>query len=695
MAFWNSNEVLSVSTNKQIHIKSIEDLKAQGIDTTDLRLEGKSINRKTSAQEIQELKSELENTQNKAEIVERFLSLEQQVASRETVMDVKTLKQKVEKEDKSEQEEKAVEDNLLAQAEWVLEGNTGTEIKEKVTKKVEESAESLLGASRDKITSENWMASLIGWPTFDALVEIDKTPESERGPWDSIIKTILTSILWAIGVGKIYESHKDDITNLGQKPRGGSESIDWDVGTENPRDNVWEDNNTEITHKERLEVRKKRYFEIGKIFVTQMWGEEFSSTDDPYTTFEKIESLNISYSELSKSSYDSLKDRLNPIKKDHFEKARRALLSGEMEIIFGSILTKENIKHLQTKTHTKELLSSLNISDLENTNWKNLEIGKLLPLLAINLSAISIIQINSIAGNGKDFLAKIFDFTQNNSIESLQEDLKEEIDTFEKEVLPRDFSKEIFWNGRFNDNSSVNMDNLFLADILGVEKDNKHIEKLLNFRDFVVKWILENKRYTLWEDVIIRSNISFRDITQLYMVFEGNIPENIEITDRVKSSFVYGWIVKIMNEKSSQWSYYWKLINEIQNGDEKYIKNGDIQLIKVITKKIIDESFVEPIIKSAKIAAGWVGEYLKQNPEILWWIAGIALALKFTPTGRAVSVLYAMVGKRWILALATSWIFAYLYSQLDTDTQKELQQNKTNFKEVTGFDLDKLLQTHS
>ena len=105
--------------------------------------------------------------------------------------------------------------------------------------------------------------------------------------------------------------------------------------------------------------------------------------------------------------------------------------------------------------------------------------------------------------------------------------------------------------------------------------------------------------------------------------------------------------------------------------------------------------FVEPIIKSAKIAAGWVGEYLKQNPEILWWIAGIAFALKFTPAGRAVSVLYAMVGKRWILALATSGIFAYLYSQLDTDTQKELQENKTSFKEVTGFDLDKLLQTHS
>ncbi len=167
MAFWNK-ETLPDSTKDKIHIRSIADLKNQDIDTEGMWLEWKTINIKTTQQQLEQLKNTLSSqttVEEKAEILQQFLNLEKQNVSRNATVDVQALSKNMESERVSETEEKKAEEQLLAAAETAAEAVT-----EKSAEKVEEV---LVGAatetmSKPIVAATAWFASIpFIWKWFE------------------------------------------------------------------------------------------------------------------------------------------------------------------------------------------------------------------------------------------------------------------------------------------------------------------------------------------------------------------------------------------------------------------------------------------------------------------------------------------------------------------------------------------------
>lgn len=565
MTFWNNNEVLTPSTNEQIHLKSIEDLKAQGIDTSDLKLEWKAIDRKTSAREIQELKSELKDTQNRGEIVERFLSLEQQVASRETVMDVKRLKATVGVEENSEKEEEQVETQLLAQAEGILEGNAGTKIKEKINKKVEESAESLLNVSRDKITSENWLAGLIGWPIFDTLVETDK----EKGPWDSIIKTILTSILWFLGVGKVYESYKDSVWKIWDTVIKENDENLWDI----PNDKTPELSKSTEEIKEKIQKKQDIYSAIWSMIFIQVSGERFPRNSDRPIFLEKIQNLAwgdvirayAEYLEVSETASDHKKVEIAYKKLiailgiDEITPLQRGVLLDTLNSIAGPIpitliqerITPENIAQITKDKNLEKKFWKEFIQNIQGKTPKELNFKQISIIYTLLFPGIISEKFEAWKNSIREFL---FAEDAGNEFNAIVKDFKEKRNT----LLSEETIQKILISG--SPISYVSNDIAF-KEFLIETWEEQEITKLIEFKNKFLDNLFTSQKYQLWGfdkfESKIRESTNYKDIISIYTFLNGN--PDISQLDSLDSTGLYFWITKILDEDKE---YAFQLIGE-------------------------------------------------------------------------------------------------------------------------------------
>lgn len=93
----------------------------QGISTHGLGLEEVDINVSTTMNKIETLKVELENTPNKSELLKRFLQLEVQVASRESVIAVENLRGALDQEAEETSDNEASALQSLQEAENMIE----------------------------------------------------------------------------------------------------------------------------------------------------------------------------------------------------------------------------------------------------------------------------------------------------------------------------------------------------------------------------------------------------------------------------------------------------------------------------------------------------------------------------------------------------------------------------------------------
>ena len=75
---------------------------------------------------------------------------------------------------------------------------------------------------------------------------------------------------------------------------------------------------------------------------------------------------------------------------------------------------------------------------------------------------------------------------------------------------------------------------------------------------------------------------------------------------------------------------------------------------------------------------------LLSDPKIIAWIAGVVLLLKITPVWRVMSVLYAVLWRKWIVMLASSWVFLYFYKMLDSEIQEEIKSQKDSLFSMFG-----------
>ena len=522
---------------------------------------------------------------------------------------------------------------------------------DKIKQKAEQKIKSWLDKTEKKVLDKMWLGKL--WEVWEKI----------SGFFDKVSKAFDKGFLVGLWVLFGFVKYED------------IDKKDWKGSKEEKKESKVETKPETPEEYEKLKKAKNWYYKSWKFLVKNLLDEQFSSKDNFGTIIDNTK--NTKYSDIKNLEYK--KDFWWT--KENFEKMKRNLLGEDMRVLYDNILTKENFEKLKENKKINKIILELWI-DTKNFYWKNLNIEQLFSLLSIIVSSSVIIWLKAIPWIWESVLNKIFSLKDNIPwFSEIESSIKQEIDNFEKEVIDKATTKEILSINNIWESSSFNWEEENFNSIKNKEK----VKQLLNFRDFILKDIIENNKYNLWQENLIKQNISFRNVLELFISFKWE--KNI---DNLKSSIIYTWIIKILKKWNDYWAYLNNLWEEIKKENSDILKKEEQKLLKVVLKKVIDKTWFNNLKQRAETIKDITVEHVKNNKEIVAWIAWIALVLRFTPAWRVVSVLYSLVGKKWMTILASAWVFTYFYKQLDVETKNSLLSYKEKLKEY-DLDLDKLI----
>jgi len=568
MGLQNNTEILS-QTTEEIHIRSIEDLQKQGINTDGMELEGETIDKKTTWADIQKLKFELETAKNKGEIMKSFLTLEKQVASRAAVMNVEILKTTVDQEAVSEEDEKAVEQRLLDKAEKTLGGDAIEAIQQKAETVVADTKESLLSSSKAKIAAMWGITGFIGGFVFDMLAENESASESEKWILDGIFQSVLTSILGALGLTKVYDSYKDSLWKIGDTSAESSEIASWDNSS------TWAEHQPEDSEDLKTKIEKKQdiYSAIGSTLFIQVSGERFPNKSDRTYFFEKIQNLPwgevigsyTEYLEVAQTSTDhnkveiAYKKLIAVLGINDTSSTQRDVLLATLNSVAGPV----PITLIQERISPEKIKQVIADQNLEKKFWKEFVQGiQGKTPREMNFKQISIIYTLLFPGivsekleAGKNSIREfLFGEDAGNEFSAIVEDFKEKRNV----LLSEETIQKILISG--SPLSYVSDDTAF-KDFLSETSEEQEITKLIAFKNDFLKNLFESQKYQLWGfdkfESKIRANTNYKDIISIYTFLNGN--PDISNLDSLDSTGLYFWITKILDDDRE---YALQLISE-------------------------------------------------------------------------------------------------------------------------------------
>ncbi len=413
-----------------------------------------------------------------------------------------------------------------------------------------------------------------------------------------------------------------------------------------------------------IEDKKNTHFGIWKLIVQEMWSDEIFSdaSDNTFYVFDAIKQQ--TYNGLSSFDYIQTDD----FSRENLDKVKKTVLGVDSETIFENILTQKNIDKLLSKESSRKILSNLDLWDTSNFDWKKLKIEDLLILLSVSISSFSAIALGNFWKLWEDVISNLLDYRLDISFDDIKEDLSE----YEKEVIPKELLLKLDDLEELTASSSKNMTKEeFLSKLELTEQEKIYIDRLFDFKNFVIENILNNSRYTLWEQTNISKETSFKDIIQLYVLFSWETPSWPQAIDSIKSSLVYIWIYNGLDEKWLQWAYITRLSENLSSEEEDYVKKEDKKLLKLLTRKFIDKTMWEDLKKAIWITTDWIWTKIEWNEfEVSAAATASLLALfKVTPIWRLVSVLKYAKGIIWSTAL---FVFAWFYQSLKAEERKEV-----------------------
>ncbi len=489
---------------------------------------------------------------------------------------------------------------------------------------------------------------------------------------------VILSILWLKKwYDKLTQNSQDQIKPENLKKE--SEIIKPDKKT------TWNENNENVTLEQKeINPQKKQefYYKSWKILIKNLLDEQFTPKDNFWIITDKLQ--DIKYSELKNLSFLDFDKNNKWFIKENFEKTKSNLLWDEMVVLYDNILSKQNIEKLLKNPKTKESLLKLWIDNFENFSWKNLKIKELFTIFALVVSSITLSWISLMPWIWKNVFDKILAFKSDMPwFEDIKEDLKQAEADFEKNVISKETITEIISISNISENLSFAWKIDKFESITNQEK----VLQLLEFRTYLVNEVLKKEKYNLWKIELIKRNISFKDLLELFIILKWQKVE----ANEMKSCLVYTWIIKLLDKWNDSWAYIKDITEHTVKSNSEILNKQEQSLLKIILKKMIDKTWLDNLQNNAKTAMdAWI-ETIEDSPEIIAWLAWIIAVLAFTPVWRLVKVLYWLIWKKWIALLASAWVFVYFYNQLSPDMQNSLNQNKQWFKEI-WLDIDELLK---
>jgi len=553
--------------------------------------------------------------------------------------------------------------NLIEKEEKSIEYQTRKKFEEK-----QEKIKNELREKADKKIPFIW-AMLFDWAS-DLMKPLDKNADWMDKFFWKIWKYFWTMFLWWLGLKEwfnklqILKAEDNNDEKKEEKKSTNSEQVD---------------NSPE----EIIESKKEKYNKYWIFLIKSLWKEDFNSEDNPQDTFNAIK--NKKYNELKTLKYNNLdKNIKSKIKENNLKKAKDAILSTDMHILYSELLTKDNFEKINSWKNTNKILLSAWIENFD-WNWENLTIKQLSIFLSLAIIVSSIWWIISIWTKVKWLLLSAIEIWKDINIDDIKSDFKEQIDTFEKEVMPNkliiELEKISDWNTlNYNKNDIINK----LWDKYN-QSHEKYIDQLLNFRDFAKTNILENPKYNLKKQDKIIPQIWLNDILNLYISFNWEIPKDINNIPWTKSAWIYILIINNLDNVSKGW-YIAKLRTILSEKNNKIIEKNERDVLNLLLRKTLEKTILNKIETFTELWLGATLDTIKSNPEYIWYLTAFIAILKWTPAGKLAKLLKYIPFKKTLL---TTWLIYYIYSELKPEQQKYIANNQDIFKPL-WFDINTL-----
>jgi len=575
-------------------------------------------------------------------------------------------------EERFESFKKAVEKKELGLwKKWMLDT-----VKDKATQTIEKKKNQLKEDFKNKIKKIPLIWDLL----LNAFSWIQESTKVDEKDWfmDKAKKNIFGVLWWLILSMFWYNKLKKELSVIWENKD--VDLVEWTqkvwAQIKDGVTKVWDKIKTKIEDKMNdnpevsVEVRKEKYFTFWTTFVKKLWSENFVPSDNFEFVIEDLK--NYKYSELEGLVFDKYsKSKTSKITKDNFEKAKKTILSNDMDIFFDSIFTEKNMLILSKNAKAKEILLSMWI-DKDKPNWKQLNIRNLFSLLSLTVYWVFISWVMSIPWIWKTIFEKILDIKSNMPwFDELKNEMKEFTHEYQKEVLPIDILEKITSKKWLNASNSINWK---ISDFNDITIENKkYVEWLLKFKSIILNKVLQKDKYNLWMINEIKHNLTFWDILNLYLTYKWKINENWNIDGNMKKTILRTWITLLLKRNNDHYKYWWKLVSYFnENKADKEIAKEWI-LYSLIVKKIIDKLFFDKIVNFIESWWKLVLETSKNNPIKAWLVWALWLLL-FKTTSKTVSKLRSLYILAWAASLATAYFLLSKKVSWNSEYKEALQK---------------------
>lgn len=512
--------------------------------------------------------------------------------------------------------------------------------KEKAQKELEKNKDKLEKELREKVDKKLPLG--IGWSIFDWGMDLIKSWEDKEASFfDKIFSKIWLFILGLLGVKKGYEKLKD-------------------MKAEDFIKNEWKTTDTSSKPNETLlewidewkEENNFYYFSWMNILMHFSWNKADNSKD----SLEKMRDKK--YSEISNINKSILWEKPSSLAIDNFNNTKESLISEDSRALIKSSLSKEKVAFILEKNENfinwkikweriSELKDMISKNKFDHEKLTLNEISILLFAWTNTLWILGLSQTKNIFEWVKGYL------TDDNGMNF--DNMKDELITKRKWLISDRLFKwftELWWDFWFWWKTYLDNETLRKKFEKYPQEDKNQLEKIINFKDWLLNWFLNENKNLLVEldyNEDFKNSLDYRWVILLYLALAWN--ESLDKSSSFDLSAIYKIISTIIN-----WWDHWKWSAYLSSVVE-YIASEDKN--NIFTKE--EKKWLE--IVWSKLTLDWLRISVNQLKDKLWFTQilfndNIAWSVWTTVAGYGIfKYAWRIIPQARLLWLTISWLW--------------------------------------